>query len=243
MGKRIRAQKIGRGSPTYRASKTGKIAQIKYPPLTEERLSGFVKDLVHESGRGLPLAHIWLNDGRSYYIAAPEGVYIGQNVDLGSEATVKVGNVLPLGVIPEGTMVCNIELRPGDGGKIARSSGTFATVVSHMTSKTTVKMPSKRNIQLPNKSRATVGVVAGGGRKEKPFIKAGEHHYHKKAKGHFYPKTKGVSMTAASHPHGGGRHRRPGKSTTVSRDAPPGKKVGLIAARSSGKKKRRRRRE
>ena len=63
----------------------------------------------------------------------------------------------------------------------------------------------------------------------------------KKAKGQVYPVAKGVKMTAASHPHGGGRHRRPGKSTTVSRNAPPGAKVGLIAARNSGKRKRRRR--
>jgi len=116
------------------------------------------------------------------------------------------------------------------------------TVVSHVASRTNVKLPSKRNVALPNGCRATIGVVAGGGRKEKPFMKAGEKRLLKKAKGQVYPTTKGVSMAAVSHPHGGGRHRHPGKSTTVSRHAPPGRKVGLIAARNSGKRKRRRRR-
>lgn len=242
MGKRLRAQRRGRGSPTFRAAKKGRVAPVKYPPPTTERLSGAIKDLLHEPGRGAPLAYVELKDGASYYIAAPEGVHIGQSVVLSSDAPIRVGNVLPLGVIPEGTMVCNIELKPGDGGRIARSSGAFAMVVSHMAKGTVVKMPSKRNAELPDGCRATIGIVAGGGRREKPFMKAGERYLQEKAKGHKYPITKGVSMAAASHPHGGGRHRHPGKSTTVSRHAPPGRKVGLIAARSSGKKKRRRRR-
>jgi len=241
MGKKLRVQRRGRGSPTFRAAKKGRVASIKYPPLKAEGLRGVIRDLLHEAGRGAPLAHVELGEGMSYYISAPEGVHIGQEVAIGPDVPIRVGNVLPLGMIPEGTMVCNIELRPGDGGRIARSSGTYATVVSHMPTGTVVKMPSKRNIELPNDCRATIGIVAGGGRKEKPFMKAGERYHLEKAKGHVYPKTKGVSMTAASHPHGGGRHRHPGKSTTVSRHAPPGRKVGLIAARSSGKKKRRRR--
>ena len=138
-------------------------------------------------------------------------------------------------------MVCNIELRPGDGGKIARSSGSFGVVVAHLGGETSINLPSKRIVKLSNECRATIGIVAGGGRTEKPFMKAGEKFYAKKAKGQLFPVTKGVKMAAASHPHGGGRHRRPGKSTTVSRNAPPGKKVGLIAARNSGKRKRRRR--
>jgi len=243
MGKRLRVQRRGKGSPTFRAAKKGKVAPVKYPPPTEESLSGVVRDLLHDAGRGSPMAYIELGKGKGYYIAAPEGVHIGQDVNIGRDIPVRVGNVLPLGVIPEGTMVCNIELRPGDGGRIARSSGTYATVVSHSASGTRVKLPSKRNVELSDDCRATVGIVAGGGRKEKPFMKAGERYLREKAKGHKYPKTKGVSMAAASHPHGGGRHRHPGKSTTVSRHAPPGRKVGLIAARSSGKKKRRRRRE
>ncbi|MBQ03889.1 50S ribosomal protein L2 [Candidatus Bathyarchaeota archaeon] len=240
MGKKLRVQRRGRGGSVFKAKSMGKIAPTSYPPMSFETVIGVVSSLRHETGRGAPLAYIKLNQENGYYVAAPEGVYIDQEISLGSKAAAKVGNVLPLGSIPESTMVCNLELRPGDGGKIAKSSGSFAIVVAHRGEKTTVKLPSKRNVQLSNKCRATIGIVAGGGRTEKPFLKAGERFYLKRAKNQVYPVTKGVKMTAASHPHGGGRHRRPGKSTTVSRHAPPGKKVGLIAARNSGKKKRER---
>nr|MBC8222999.1 50S ribosomal protein L2 [Candidatus Bathyarchaeota archaeon] len=215
-------------------------APARSPSMSAETVSGVAPTRLHEPGRGAPLVYIKLDQENGYYAAAPEGVYIDQEISIGSEAAARVGNVLPLGFIPESTMVCNLELRPGDGGKIAKSSGSFATVVAHRGDKTTVKLPSKRNVQLSNDCRATIGIVAGGGRTEKPFMKAGERHHLKRAKGQIYPIAHGVKMTAASHPHGGGRHRRPGKSTTVSRHAPPGKKVGLIAARNSGKKKRER---
>lgn len=241
MGKKIKVQRRGRGTPTFRANKRGKISPIRYPKLDAGGLNGVIKGLLHERGRGAPLLHVALEDGTVYYTAAPEGVYIDQPVSLGPEAPLRVGNIRPIGAIPEGTMVCNVELRPGDGGRIARSSGSFATVVAHSASTTTVRLPSKRKVEMNNNCRATIGIVSGGGRKEKPFMKAGEKVYAKKAKGQVYPVTKGVKMTAASHPHGGGRHRRPGSSTTVSRHAPPGAKVGLIAARNSGKRLRKRR--
>ena len=241
MGKKLKVQRRGRGTPTFRARKTNKIAPIKYPKLGTENLNGVVKDFYHEPGRGAPLLYVELEDGTSYYTAAPEGVYIDQQVAIGSEAPAMIGNVLSVGSIPESTMVCNIELKPGDGGRVARSGGSFATVVSHIGGRTTLKLPSKKNIQVLDSCRATIGIVSGGGRREKPFMKAGERHYLKRAKGQIYPVTKGIKMAAASHPHGGGRHRRPGSSTTVSRNAPPGAKVGLIAARNSGRKKRQRR--
>lgn len=240
MGKKLIVQRRGRGSPTFRAARRGKVAPVRYPPPTIVG-RGRVKELLHDAGRGAPLAYVALQEGVDYYIAAPEGLYIGQTVEIGWDATVRVGNVLPLGVIPEGTMICNVEIRPGDGGKIARSSGSYATVVSHTPAGTLVKLPSKKIIVLPDNCRATVGVVAGGGRKEKPFMKAGEKYHLMKAKGHRYPRVRGVAMAAVSHPHGGGSHKYPGKPTTVSRHAPPGRKVGLIAARESGRKKRRRR--
>jgi large subunit ribosomal protein L2 len=240
MGKRIKVQRRGRGTSQFRSQKKGRIAPVKYPPINNDNISGKIKKLLHEPGRGAPLAYIEFSSSTGYYSNAIEGTYINQIIAVGPEASAQVGNVLPIGNIPEGTMVSNIELRPGDGGKIAKSSGSFATVVAHSNSYTTIKLPSKRSIQLPNRARATIGIISGGGRKEKPFMKAGEAHHAKRAKGHVYPVAHGVKMPAAMHPHGGGRHRRPGKSTTVSRHAPPGAKVGLIAARNSGKRKRRR---
>ncbi len=244
MGKRIRVQRRGRGSPTFRASTHKRIAPVQYPSVstTEQQgvLQGTVTDIIHDPGRGSPMAAVKLENGETYYSVVPEGVYEGQPTQIGDEAAVDIGNVLPLGKIPEGTMVCNIELSPGDGGKMVRSSGAYATVIGHTPDGTILKLPSGRSKYVNDLCRATVGVIAGAGRVEKPFLKAGNKHHLMKAKGHMYPRTRGIAMVAASHPYGsskkGGR-----KVTTVSRNAPPGKKVGLIAARSAGSRRKRRR--
>jgi large subunit ribosomal protein L2 len=240
MGKKIKVQRRGRGGSVFRAAKMHKVAPAKYPSLSNENMNGTIKEMVHEGGRMAPLTYIEFQPGEGFYSSAIEGTYVNQQVTVGPEAPAQVGNVLPVGNVPEGTMVCNIELRPGDGGKIARASGSYGTVIAHTLTHTSIRLPSRRTVSIPNSSRATVGIISGGGRLEKPFMKAGGKLKAKRAKGHKYPIAHGVKMPAAMHPHGGGRHRRPGKSTTVSRHAPPGAKVGLIAARNSGKRQRRR---
>jgi large subunit ribosomal protein L2 len=203
-------------------------------------IHGQVKDIVHDPGRGSPMVAVKLETGETYYSVVPEGVYEGQPTQIGSEASVEIGNVLPLGKIPEGTMVCNIELSPGDGGKMARSSGAYATVVAHTPEGTILKLPSKRTKYVNDLCRATIGVISGAGRTEKPFLKAGSKFHLMKAKGHMYPRTRGIAMVAASHPYGSSK-RGGRKVTTVSRNAPPGQKVGLIAARSAGSRTKRKR--
>ena len=237
-------QRRGRGTSPFRASTHKRIAPVKYPSvaITENKtvVNGQVKSIMHEPGRGAPMVAIKLDTGDTYYTVAPEGTYEGQPTQVGDEATIEIGNVLPIGKIPEGTMVCNIEMSPGDGGKMVRASGAYATIISHMGKKTIVRLPSKQNKQVNKLCRATVGVISGAGRTEKPFLKAGAKFHLMKAKGHLYPRTRGIAMIAACHPYGsskkGGR-----KVTTVSRNAPPGKKVGLIAARSAGSRIKRRR--
>jgi len=244
MGKRIRVQRRGRGGPTFQASTQKRIAAVKYPPFNKIQQDGTIKGRIsgifHEPGRGSPIAKIKLETDQDYHFIVPEGVYESQEIQIGSQAPVDIGNVIPLGNIPEGTIICGIELQPGDGGKIARSSGTYATVVAHTPQGTMIKFPSRKTKYINDLCRATIGIVSGAGRLEKPFLKAGKKYHKKKAKGHKYPRTRGRAMVAAAHPYGsskkGGR-----KVTTVGRGAPPGKKVGLIAARSTGLKKKRRR--
>ncbi len=242
MGKRIRVQRRGRGAPTFRASTHKRIAPAKYPNLSPDVRDGVIHGqvlrLMHEPGRGSPLALIELEDGRRYYSVIPEGIYEGQIIELGGRASIKVGNVLPIGRIPEGTIVCNIELSPGDGGKLAKSSGSYATVVSHTSEGTIIKLPSGKTKYVNNLCLATIGVISAAGRTEKPFLKAGAKFHWMKAKGHKYPRTRGRAMIAAVHPYGSSK-RSARKVTTVSRHAPPGQKVGLIAAKSTGRKKRR----
>ncbi len=237
MGKRIRVQRRGRGTSVFRASTHKRVAPVKYPAVTvtEKKgvVNGQVKNIIHDPGRGSPMVAVKLETGETYYSVVPEGVYEGQRTQIGDEAAVEIGNVLPIGKIPEGTMVCNIELSHGDGGKMVRASGAYATIISHTPDGTIIRLPSKHTRYVNDLCRATIGIISGAGRTEKPFLKAGTKFHLMKAKGHMYPRTRGRAMIAACHPFGssnkGGR-----KVTTVSRNAPPGRKVGLIAARSAG---------
>jgi len=234
-------QRRGRGSKTFQASTHKRVAPAKYPNPPKEKLENVVKGqvlrLLHDPGRGSPLAHIELEGNETFYSVVPEGVHEGQIVELGDKASVKNGNIMPLGRIPEGTAVCSVELSPGDGGRLARSSGSYATVVSHTPEGTMLRLPSGKVRYVNDLCLATIGVVSGAGRTEKPFLKAGAKFHMMRAKGHTYPRTRGRAMIAAVHPFGSGR-RGGRKVTTVSRHAPPGKKVGLIAAKTPGKKKK-----
>jgi large subunit ribosomal protein L2 len=245
VGKRIRVQRRGRGSSTFRAATHKRVAPVQYPPMSKEEregvMQGQIMEILHDPGRGSPLASIKLETGETYYSVVPEGVYEGQPTQIGGKASVEIGNVLPLGKVPEGTMICNIELSPGDGGKLVRSSGSYATVVAHTPDGTILKLPSGKTQHVNDLCRATIGVISGAGRVDKPFLKAGAKFHLMKAKGHMYPRTRGIAMIAAAHPYGSSK-RGGRKVTTVSRRAPPGKKVGLIAARSAGSKRKRRKR-
>ncbi|MFX1512125.1 MAG: 50S ribosomal protein L2 [Promethearchaeota archaeon] len=240
MGKRILVQRRGK-SPRFRASTHKRISKAKYPKTTPEetnsKLELEVIDLLHESGRGTPLAKVLREDDIVFYIPAIEGMYIGQKLEQGRDAKLDTGNILFLGKIPEGAWVCNIELHHSDGGALVRSSGSRAIVMTHSGDKTSIKLPSGQIKWLHQNVRASIGVIAAGGRIEKPFLKAGKRRALKRAKGHSYPVVRGVAMNIVSHPHGGGAHQSPHRPTTVSRHAPPGRKVGMIAARRTGRRK------
>jgi len=240
MGKRIRVQRRGRGSSTFRSSSHKRISPSKYFTLQKTGvkypLTASVKELIHEPGRGSPLAKITLENGAVFYIVAPEGISVDQEIKLGPSAQAAIGNILPVSEISPGTLICNLEHHPGDGGKFAKASGTYATIVSHTSKGTFVKLPSKKMTYLNDSCLATIGVVSGAGRATKPFLTAGKKSHWMSAKGHMYPTTKGVAMNAADHPHGGGAHKSHSmRPTTVPRTAPPGQKVGLIAARQTGR--------
>lgn len=235
MGKRIRSQRAGRGTPTYRASSGGK-GKVELPPVGEEGLEAKVVDIVHDPGRSAPVAKVRYSDGQERLVLAPEGIRVGDKIECGISAAIKSGNTLPLGEIPEGAPVHNIEGSPGKGGEFVRSSGTRAIVMAHDVGQTSIQLPSGEIKSFDPKCRATVGIVAGGGRAEKPFVKAGNKARNMKAKGKVYPHVSGVAMNAVDHPFGSGRGRHAGRPRTVSRMAPPGQKVGLISAKRTGKR-------
>jgi large subunit ribosomal protein L8e len=205
-------------------------------------IKGIVKDIVHDSGRGAPLARVQFKDPYQFrrnteLILACEGMYTGQFVYAGKKAGLTVGNILPLGQIPEGTIICNIEAKQGDRGKFARASGEYGIVISHDLDKGTsrIRLPSGAKKTVLSACRAMIGLVAGGGRTDKPILKAGRAYFKYKAKRNEWPRVRGVAMNPVEHPHGGGNHQHIGKPATVARHTPAGRKVGLIAARRTGR--------
>lgn len=238
MGKRIIAQSRGKGSPTYKAPShkfRAKLEHLKTKP--DETVCGRIIEILHDPARSAPIARVELPDRQQRLILVPEGVAVGEEIACGISAEIKQGNTLPLSEIPEGTLICNIENRPNDGGQFARASGTYAVLVAHDAKKTVVQLPSGEMKWLNNKCRATIGVVAGGGRTEKPLLKAGKKFHKMKTRAAKWPRVCGVAMNAIDHPFGGGGWQHPGRPKTVSRNAPPGRKVGAIAARRTGKKR------
>jgi len=236
MGKRTLVRRRGRGGKQFRAIIVGKIAPAKYPNFKlEENHQGTVVDIVHERGRDAPLAKVFFDDGRYSYVPAPEGTMVGSTIRVGHGSPANKGNILALESVPDGTLVCNIEKNVGDGGKLIKSAGSGAIVFAHGTEGVTIKFPSGKFLTLNAKCRAMVGTIAGAGRKEKPFLKAGNCAKYMQAHGRLYPTVRGIAQAAVYHPHGGGRHQHIGRQSSVSRNTPPGRKVGNIAPRKTGR--------
>jgi large subunit ribosomal protein L2 len=142
---------------------------------------------------------------------------------------------LSLESIPDGTLICNIEKNAGDGGKLIKSAGSSALVFAHGTEGVTLKFPSGKFLMVNPKCRAMIGIIAGAGRKDKPFLKAGNRAKYMQAHGRLYPTVRGIAQAAVYHPHGGGRHQHIGRQSSVGRTTPPGRKVGIIAPRKTGR--------
>ena len=108
MGKRIRVQRRGSGSPTFKAATHKRVARVQYPPISKKEREAFVEGkivkVLHDSGRGSPIAYIKLETGETYYSVVPEGVYADQQIQIGFHASLNLGNVLPLAKIPEGNI-------------------------------------------------------------------------------------------------------------------------------------------
>ena len=236
MGKRIISQARGHGSLTYRVRRKAFSHHIKYP-LNLVTGEGEILKFIHSGGHSAPLAKIKINN-EIFFNPSADGMYEGQKISIGKET--KVGSIAKLKDIPTKTEVYNIEINPGDGGKLIRSAGSFATIIKKSKDEITLLLPSKKEKVFSGDCRASIGVIAGSGRREKPIVKAGKKYYIMKTKSKLWPRTSAVKMNVIDHPFGSGR----GKNLThgnlgkiPKRNAPPGAKVGSIRARRTGKRK------
>ena len=187
---------------------TAKVAAIEYDPNRTCRIA-----LLHYA------------DGEKAYILAPKGLNVGAHVSSGQGADIKPGNALPLRYIPVGTTVHNVELRPGQGGKIARSAGMAVQLVAKEGEYATLRMPSTEMRRVMIDCRATIGEVGNSEHELVKIGKAGRNRWKGKR-----PQTRGVAMNPVDHPLGGGEGRTSGGRPAVS---PWGKPEG----RTRNKKK------
>jgi len=134
MGKRLKQQVRGKGTPRYLAPSHRFKVDLSYRNYDDIEktgiITGEVVEFVDDPGRTSILALLRLDDNTKLHIIAPEGLAMGDRVEIGSQAKVSVGNILPLYAIPDGLYIYNLEIRPGDGGKLVKSSGNYAVVVS-----------------------------------------------------------------------------------------------------------------
>jgi large subunit ribosomal protein L2 len=240
MGKRIIAQRRGRGTQTYRSPShrfVGAVSNRAYDDFEKNgEITGKILDIINCPGHSAPLIEIEFEGGERILTLATLGLNTNNKISSGKNAKVEIGNTVPLSSTSIGTQIHNVETQAGDGGKFVKSAGSFARVISKTDKKVTIQFKSKKTKELDANCRATIGIVAGGGRKDKPVLKAGKKVKIMKGKNKLFPKTSGVAMNAVDHPFGSGRGRHMGKPRTVSRNAPPGRKVGSIASKRTGKK-------
>ncbi|MDO8508433.1 MAG: 50S ribosomal protein L2 [Nanoarchaeota archaeon] len=231
MGKSIISQARGHGGPTYQAKKKAFKYTVGYPMHDGPAQ---IINLIHSAGHSAPLMKLLINK-EVFYNPAFIGAVVGEQIVIGKN--LDKGNILTIKNLPIGAKIYNIERNPGDGGKMIRTAGSSATLHKRYPhNKISVLMPNKKEVILSGDCRASIGIIAGGGKILKPFITAGRKFYKMKAKNKLWPRTSAVKMNAIDHPFGSGRGKRI-KSKIAKRNAPAGARVGHIRPRQTGWRK------
>jgi large subunit ribosomal protein L2 len=171
----------------------------------KDGVSATVDSIQYDPNRSARIALLLYEDGEKRYILAPNGLQVGHKVQSGSGVSPEIGNALPLGDIPLGTIVHNIELRPGQGGALARSAGTFAQLSAREGKYAVVKLPSGESRMVLTTCRATVGAVGNSDHALEKSGKAGRSRWLGRR-----PRVRGVVMNPVDHPMGGGEGRASG---------------------------------
>ena len=170
----------------------------------KDNVVGTIATIEYDPNRTANIALVHYEDGIKTYILAPKGLKVGQKIESGEHADIQIGNALPLANIPEGTVIHNIELKPGKGGQLIRSAGTSAQVLGHEGKYTLVRLNSGEVRMILSTCRATIGVVGNEQHELVNIGKAGRARWMSKR-----PEVRGSVMNPNDHPHGGGEGRAP----------------------------------
>jgi large subunit ribosomal protein L2 len=210
---------------------------------TKDGIPAKVASIEYDPNRSASIALLNYADGEKRYILAPQGLRLGAEVVSGEGADIAPGNSLPLARIPTGTVVHNVELVPGQGGKLGRSAGTAIQVVAKEGQMVSLRLPSTEVRMVRGECRATVGTLSNAEHQNVKVGKAGRNRHKGKR-----PQTRGVAMNPVDHPHGGGEaHHTPGghpvtpwgKPTLGYRTRKKGKRSDalIVRGRRRGKRK------
>ena len=168
----------------------------------KDKIPGKIAAIEYDPNRSARIALVNYRDGEKRYILAPVGLEIGQIIESGEGADIKLGNCLPIKNIPLGTVIHNIELRPGEGGKLVRSAGSSAQLMAKEGDYAQVRMPSGEVRKILMVCRATIGQLGNLDHENVVIGKAGRIRHMGKR-----PSVRGIAMNPVDHPHGGGEAR------------------------------------
>ena len=207
VGKRVTGGRNNEGHRTMRYLGGGHKRKLRLIDFKRNKdgVPATVKSIEYDPNRSARIALLYYVDGSKAYIIAPNGLQVGSTVVSGENATPDLGNALPLSNIPVGTLIHNIELRPGQGAKIARSAGNFAQLTSREGNYAIVKLPSGETRKILAACKATIGVVGNSDHALEQAGKAGRSRWLGRR-----PHNRGVVMNPVDHPMGGGEGRQSG---------------------------------
>jgi large subunit ribosomal protein L2 len=202
-----------------------------------------VASIEYDPNRSARIALLHYSDGEKRYILAPVRLRVGQTVESGAAVDIRPGNAMPLRSMPTGTTVHNIELRPGQGGKMARSAGSSAQLVAKEGGKALLRLPSGEMRRVPEECRATVGQLGNVTHEIESGGKAGRSRWLGKR-----PTVRGTVMNPVDHPHGGGEGKNKGSHPVTpwgkptlgfrTRDKKKASGKDIVRARRRGKGRR-----
>ncbi len=181
-------------------------------------IPGKVEYIEYDPNRSAFIARVVYQDGQRRYMLAPDKVKRGDQIIAGPEADIKDGNSLPLANIPAGTLIHNVEMKPGKGGQMARSAGTYCQLAGKTGEYAQIKLPSGELRKVPINCYATIGTVSNHDHSNRKIGKAGKSRHLG-----IRPTVRGVAMNPVDHPHGGGEGRTSGGRHPVSPWAKPTK--------------------
>ena len=182
--------------------------------------SAVIESIEYDPNRSPRIALVKYDDGDKKYIIAPEGLKVGDKIlsSMGNKIPFKTGNAMPIGKIPEGLLIHNVELKPGKGAQMARSAGSYARIMANEGGMVTLKLPSGELRMISEQCIATIGTVGNKSHENISIGKAGRARWMGRR-----PKVRGVAMNPVDHPHGGGEGKTSGGRHPVSPWGTPAK--------------------